>query len=211
CVRAARYREGKESTKPTQLAATCSAHGRTPPQEGTNRAAVKDPYGNLIIGAMIAILNSGKNDGTTVYYYPKPGQTEPLRKITYFKRFAPWNSFLMTGVYTDDVEADFRATMMRVALTTLALIALAAVIVLIINRNVTLSLTGLGRKMQRLAEGELDLQIDEAERGDEIGAMARAVRVFQENSQTMCRLEAEQQELQRKAAAEKKAAMAALA
>jgi methyl-accepting chemotaxis protein len=194
-----------------RLDGTCIAHGVNPPQEGSNRIAVKDPFGNLIIGAMVAILNTGKNDGTTIYYYPKPGQTEPLRKITYFKRFAPWDAFLLTGVYTDDVEADFRATMMHVALTTLGLIAFAAVIVLVINRNITMSLTGLGGKMQRLADGELELQIAEAERGDEIGAMARAVRVFQENSQTMRRLEAEQQELQRKSAEERKAAMAALA
>ncbi len=210
-VHATRYRGGQEYIMAYLMDGTCIAHGANPPQEGTNRIDVKDVYGNPIVGSIVAILNTGKNDGTTVYYFPKPGQTEPLRKITYFKRFAPWNGFLMTGVYTDDVEADFRATMMRVGLATLALIALAAAIVLLINRNITRSLTGLGQKMERLAEGELDLEIGEAERGDEIGAMGRAVRVFQENSLTMRRLETEQQELQRKATEEKKAAMAALA
>ncbi|MDB5358748.1 MAG: methyl-accepting chemotaxis protein [Rhodospirillales bacterium] len=50
------------------------------------------------------------------------------------------------------------------------------------------------REMAKLAAGDLDIQIEGAQRADEIGGLARSLQVFRENAVTARRLEAEQQE-----------------
>jgi methyl-accepting chemotaxis protein len=55
------------------------------------------------------------------------------------------------------------------------------------------SMTG---EMTKLANGDLTIQIDGAERADEVGGLARSLQVFKENAITARRLEAEQHEQQ---------------
>jgi methyl-accepting chemotaxis protein len=210
-VHAMRYRDGQEYLLAYTMDGICIAHGANPPQEGTNRIEVKDSHGNLIIGAMVAILKTGKTEGTTTYWYPKPGEKEPLPKLTYFKKFAPWDGFIGTGVYTDDVEAAFQAILIRLVLAALVLTAVAAAIAFLISRNISRSLDMLKAKMETLAAGNLDIEIEEAERRDEIGAMAKAVRVFKDNALAVQRLQSQQDEVKAKAEHDKKAALAALA
>jgi methyl-accepting chemotaxis protein len=45
--------------------------------------------------------------GVASYMFPKPGQTQPLRKITALARFRSWNMVLLVGAYTDDLDAAF--------------------------------------------------------------------------------------------------------
>ncbi len=84
-------------------------------QQGTSRLATKDPNGKPIVGSMIDVLKNA-DEGLTDYVYPKPGTTEPLPKLTYIKKFAPWNAFFATGVWTDDIEAEYRAALVRLSL-----------------------------------------------------------------------------------------------
>jgi len=65
--------------------------------------------------------------------------------------------------------------------------------------------------MARLAAGDLAVDISEASRGDEIGGMAKTVRVFKENAESMRRLEAEQAEAKQAAEQEKRRALGELA
>ncbi|AHL34209.1 histidine kinase [Pseudomonas brassicacearum] len=59
------------------------------------------------------------------------------------------------------------------------------------SRFVAQPIVALASVMRRLAAGDLDAEIASAERGDEIGIMTRAVRVFQENALRIRVLEAE--------------------
>ena len=69
------------------------------------------------------------------------------------------------------------------AVAGLMLVALLAssVAVLVMARSITLPINRLAGEMTRLATGELDLQVEATDRGDEIGLMARAVQFFKEN------------------------------
>jgi HAMP domain-containing protein len=58
-------------------------------------------------------------------------------------------------------------------------------------RRVTRPIDQLSSIMQRLAKRELDVQVPGTERRDELGAMARAVEVFKQNTLAKDRLEAE--------------------
>src|SRR6195256_6461044 len=52
------------------------------------------------------------------------------------------------------------------------------------------------REMTKLAEGDLGIQIEGADRADEVGGLARSLQVFKENAVTARRLEAEQRQQQ---------------
>jgi methyl-accepting chemotaxis protein len=78
----------------------------------------------------------------------------------------------------------------------LGLGALAAAWALwLVTARVLRPLLGITGAMQRLAEGDLDLQVPHAERTDEIGRMARAVQVFKDNAARMKALETEEKRI----------------
>lgn len=65
--------------------------------------------------------------------------------------------------------------------------------------------------MARLAGGKLDTEIPSLNRGDEVGAMARAVQVFRENALRVQAMEGEQAVLKQKAEDDRKAVMSRVA
>jgi len=72
-------------------------------------------------------------------------------------------------------------------------------------------MTGMTGVMARLAGGALDTEIPSLKRGDEVGAMARAVQVFKENALRVRAMETEQAGLKLKAEEDRKAAISRVA
>ncbi|HUA54370.1 MAG TPA: cache domain-containing protein [Candidatus Sulfotelmatobacter sp.] len=190
---------------------TAIAHGGDPKMVGQRRLTAKDANGKLIVSSMIDIARSPSGEGTTSYVYPKPGQTEPLPKVTLVKRFDPWNVFIATGLYVDDVDAEFRHVLVQLGLTALALISITAGIVFAIGRNIGAGLGRLRDKMAKLAEGDLEVDVTESARADEIGDMAKTVQVFRDNAVAMRAMQAEQEAAKERSAHEKQQLMASLA
>ncbi|HEV3176137.1 MAG TPA: methyl-accepting chemotaxis protein [Stellaceae bacterium] len=186
------------------------ANAAAPKQEGTSRLGLNDVNGKPITGSFIEALRNA-DEAVVDYYYPKPGQTEALAKVSLVKKFKPWNMIFGTGVYTDDLETEFRSGLLHIGLAALFLLALVVGAVFVISRNITSPLTSLKSHMEKLAEGDVTVTIDEATRRDEVGEMARAVQVFKENAQQMQHLQDQQEELKRKSEQEKRQAMTDLA
>jgi methyl-accepting chemotaxis protein len=194
----------------TRFDGTTLIHGANPKQEGENRINLKDVNGKPISGSMIAVAKAS-GEGTTTYYYPRPGGTEAFPKLTYVKTFAPWDSLIGSGVYVDDIDAEFHALLFKLGGAALVLLALTGVLALAITGSITGPLGSLKAKMARLATGDLAVDIAEVARGDEIGEMAKTVQIFKDNAVAMQQLQAEQEGLKAQAEQEKKQAMAALA
>ena len=174
------------------------------------RGTIDEDTGRYIIDSFVEVLRTA-DEGAVSYRYPKPGQTERLPKYSYMKKFKPWNAFIATGLYMDDIEAAYRSVLIRLGLIGLAIIAAAAAIAYLISRSISGSLGRLNTKMEQLAAGDLDVDIGEARRHDEIGDMAKAVDVFKDSAIAMQRLQAEQEELKRRAERDKRVAMEMLA
>ena len=87
-------------------------------------------------------------------------------------------------------SANSTASMARFAQIGTALLAilLIAPAMLFVVRSITAPLTRLRENMVQLADGELEIEIVDAERRDEIGHMARAVEVFRDNARERARL-----------------------
>ena len=66
---------------------------------------------------------------------------------------------------------------------------------------------GVKNCMEALTRGDLNAEVPGADRGDEIGEMAKAVQVFKENLQRIKRLEAEQEEQKVRAEKDRRAAL----
>ncbi|MEP3275012.1 MAG: methyl-accepting chemotaxis protein [Stappiaceae bacterium] len=75
-----------------------------------------------------------------------------------------------------------------------ALVIAIGISLLVIDRGLAQPLTKLVDATRRLADGDLEIVIDEMRRRDEIGDLSQAVRVFQENSLERVRLEAASQD-----------------
>ncbi|MGO8917626.1 MAG: methyl-accepting chemotaxis protein [Stellaceae bacterium] len=193
------------------LDGTTIANGADPKQVGQNNLTNgKDENLKRIVTSMLEIMNR-QNEGIIEYSYHKPGQTELTPKITVIKKFEPWNAFIGTGAYLDDIEADYQAMLMKLGIMGLAILVVVAGIVYLISRNITRSLTSLKTKMEKLAAGDIAVSIDETAQRDEIGEMAKAVQVFKDNAAAMRQLQSEQEAMKHRAEAERKRALTDLA
>jgi methyl-accepting chemotaxis protein/CHASE3 domain sensor protein len=103
----------------------------------------------------------------------------------------------------------------RLQETALALVGSAlvigAVLAWVIGRGIAHPIKSMTALMRRLAAGEHDLTVVGAERGDEIGTMAKAVEVFRQSMIEAKRLRSEQEESKMQAEADRRAAMLNLA
>ena len=93
----------------------------------------------------------------------------------------------------------------------LALIALSGLMMVMISRTVTRPINQMTDAMQKLASGNMDVDVPARGRGDEIGAMADTVQVFQENAIEAARLREEQARNEERAEHEKREATLKLA
>jgi methyl-accepting chemotaxis protein len=106
----------------------------------------------------------------------------------------------------------------RVSTFTLLLWGVSAAVFLVIGAGIFGVAFGVIRPiaemtavMKGLAGGDLDVSVPALSRGDEVGAMARAVQVFKDNAQRVQSMEAEQAGLKLKAEGDRKAAMQQMA
>mgnify|MGYP001271633304 CR=1 FL=1 len=100
---------------------------------------------------------------------------------------------------------------MALSIITLVSLAIAVLIGwLYINRSVSARLVRTAAVMERLADGDLSVEIATGG-SDEISAMARAVGVFKENALEKQRIEAEREDLKQRAEADRRKAMLDLA
>ncbi len=119
---------------------------------------------------------------------------------------------------SDDNAATETAATQRVTTFTVMLWSISGLVFLIIGGGllgvglgVIRPMTAMTGVMARLAGGHLDVEIPSLNRTDEVGAIARAVQVFRENSARVRLMESEQAELKTRAEQERKAAMGRVA
>ncbi len=185
------------------------AHGTAPALEG-KPTPVGDTSGRTVMQLGEAALHGG-DSGVVSYAYPRPGKATPVPKLALAARFAPWQMVFMSGAYTDDLDATFRATLMDLA-TIGGLILLAALAVAwLVNRDIGASLGQLKSAMEHLARGELTTQVPGTGRRDEVGGMAGAVLVFKEQMIRAEQLAAERDQEHERAEEAKCAALLGMA
>jgi methyl-accepting chemotaxis protein len=106
-----------------------------------------------------------------------------------------------TGTFaTIDSTISLREFMAGLALV------LGAVIAWFVGRSIIKPVAGMTSAMERLAAGDNAVEVPSRDSADEIGAMAKAVDVFKQNTIERVRLEAERKDAEARAAADKRTA-----
>ena len=86
--------------------ATMVMHPVKPSLNGKDLSAFKDPNGTPLFQEMVNVVKN-KEQGFVPYFWAKPGFDDPVAKISYVKGFKQWQWIVGSGIYLDDVEAEF--------------------------------------------------------------------------------------------------------
>uniref|UniRef100_Q07QF1 Methyl-accepting chemotaxis sensory transducer n=1 Tax=Rhodopseudomonas palustris (strain BisA53) TaxID=316055 RepID=Q07QF1_RHOP5 len=171
---------------------------------GKDMSGAKDPNGRLFIAEMSAEVRRN-GTGFVDYHWAKPGATAPSPKLTYVAGFAPWGWVIGTGVYVDDLDAQSWASTKNSLLVVAVVLVLTLLISSGVARSITRPLHRMTEAMKQIAHGDSDVEVPGIGRGDEIGEMAAAVEVFKTNAKARQQMEVEQQALEARAAAQRRA------
>ncbi len=184
-------------------------HGSKPDREGKGFIDSKDANGFVYIPKMIELAKSG--GGHIFYWFPKAGSTVPERKVSSVVGYDPWQWFVGTGLYLDDVDQAFQKTLKELALIGGGVLALVLVIAWMISRSIAKPLRQLAGVTDRIGHGDYQVEVPALGRADEIGIMANSIAVLRDEAATAARLRAEQEALKTQAEAERHKSMLALA
>lgn len=121
------------------LTGTVIALGNDPNVEGQNRLGLRDPKGRPLIQELLAAAQRG--GGTVEYWYPRRPGEPPLAKLAWVQTFPPWNMFIGTGAYIDDIAAAFNAYLVNLAMVLLGALTVAGGVAVWIGRGVSASMS----------------------------------------------------------------------
>ncbi len=147
-------------------------HPIKPELDGKDLSEIKDPAGLKLFMAFVHEVQHNKA-GFVQYLWPKPGHEQPVAKISYVSGFEPWGWIIGSGIYLDDVDAVFRAHLIK-SLGILAIVVLILFALMFqIAKNMIDSTRGLRDVMVHIGENH-DLSIRAPAGVDEIGQTAAA-------------------------------------
>lgn len=131
-------------------------HPANPKLDGQDLSAIRDPDGFAVFNEMVALARQ-QDAGPVNYRWPKPGASEPVAKTSYIQLFKPWGWIIGSGVYVDDVQAEFARQLRDASLVGVAIALLMALVVMLIARSIARPLQEAVQAMGNIASGESDL------------------------------------------------------
>ncbi|MCQ4288437.1 methyl-accepting chemotaxis protein [Pseudomonas stutzeri] len=166
--------------KPTML-----MHPMKPELDGQDLSKTKDPNGKELFNEMVRVAQR-QGAGLVDYQWAKPGEVDPVPKISYVELFKPWGWIIGTGIYVDDVEAEFQRYVVRFSIIGLVIASLMAVLVAILIRSITKPLRDSMQAMANIASGEADLTRSlDVSGNDELTTLSRDFNSFTQKLRTV--------------------------
>jgi len=162
-------------------------HPTNPKLDGKDLSAIKDPDGVAIFNEMVALAKT-QGSGNLAYRWPKPGADEPVAKTSYVQLFEPWGWVIGSGVYIDDMQAEFQAQVWKASVAGLTIALIMVVLVRLIARSIARPLKEAVQAMANIASGESDLTRSLDTHGrDEVTELARHFNTFTTKLRTVIR------------------------
>jgi methyl-accepting chemotaxis protein len=170
---------------------------------------VKKENGDRAVGTQLAADHPGQSVIRGGQAYKGPANLFGKSFITAYQPVFDGGGKVVGILYVGIPMAALDAMLLH-AMSTMSIAAGAgAILVLLLTmmavRRITGPLKSVTTTLTSLAEGKPDVQIDHTERHDEIGAIARTIGVFKNNSLERRRLEAERKSAEAEAAERRKA------
>ncbi|NER60512.1 methyl-accepting chemotaxis protein, partial [Pseudomonas sp. MAFF212428] len=124
--------------------------------EGQDLSGIRDPDGYALFNEMVTLAKA-QGAGSIDYRWPKPGASEPVGKTSYIQLFKPWGWVIGSGVYIDDMQAEFARQVRDASLLGLGIALVMALVVMLIARSIARPLQEAVDAMATIASGESDL------------------------------------------------------
>ncbi|KOE88412.1 chemotaxis protein [Vibrio alginolyticus] len=132
---------------------------------GENFWNLQDAQGNYLVRD---VIQNSKKDAFTTYYFPKPGESIPLPKLSYSVYLSQWDLIIGTGFYTDDVDAlmdemaarsseQLDKSLLTIVTVSLFIVAIVGVFAVILNRSIMRPLELFDASIRSFASGDADL------------------------------------------------------
>jgi len=158
----------------------CVLHGSIPAREGKNYMEEKDLKGTPFVKNLVALGLQG--GGSTEFFFPKQGGTEPLPKVGYVGFYQPWDWIIGTGVYTDDIAAEYNRLMLKFGSSAFFILLCVSGMTIFIANTISRPIQKLTHVTDQITAGNYAVTVEGTERQDELGELARALGVFKENT-----------------------------
>lgn len=136
------------------MRATIIMHPVKPELDGKDGSAIKDPTGQPVFKAFADEV-AAHGQGFVHYLWPKPGNDEPVEKLSYVKGFEPWGWVIGSGIYIDDLRDAQRQREYVVSGVLLASMAIALYIFIAFYKVNSGGLKVISRHLTEMAEGDL--------------------------------------------------------
>jgi len=178
-ISAMRYR-GQDYLWIFDTEATQLAHGTSQKDVGNNLINFTDPNGKKVYVAFLdAIRKDG--EGYVDYVWIKAGSTTPEPKVSFVKLYRPWGWILATGVYTDDIDAEFTQLIKERVIFFSLLLAMVFIASMLVIRSITRPLNATTTAMEEIAQGDGNLTVRLAVSSkDELAQLAMGFNQFAE-------------------------------
>ena len=145
---------------------------------GKDVSGVKDPQGNPLFVRFVEIV---KRDGGGYhnYLWPKPGQDKPVEKTSFVAGFQPWGWVIGSGMYVDDLRAQFVTNALWEA--GYIVVALAAIMGMLqlVYQSIVRGLDKAARVARTITSGDVSQNIHLIG-GDEIGDLIGEMKTMSE-------------------------------
>ncbi len=146
-------------------------HPLKPSLDGSDLSEYKDKKGNLLFVNMAKTAEKS-GQGYVEYFWTKPNQTVPVPKMSFVKEIPGWNWILGTGIYIDDVNEAFYATLISHFVILAFLIAISIGVAYWVFNAINRPLKEMSSIMQRVSnDGDLSQTIS-IRGNDEIGRIS---------------------------------------
>ncbi len=113
-----------------------------PAIDGRDMSGFRDPDGVYVFREIAKVARSSRGEGVLSYLWLRPGRTAPSTKLAHVSGYRPWGWALVTGVYVDDIDAAFRASLGTAALISGAAAALLAAMIWAVSHALERTLGG---------------------------------------------------------------------
>ncbi|MEK8052365.1 methyl-accepting chemotaxis protein [Ideonella sp. DXS22W] len=173
-IRGLRY-GGQEYFWINDMAPRVVLHPIKPALEGQDVSGLKDPEGNALFVRFVETVRR-QQAGYVPYLWPKPGQDQPVEKLSYVAGFAPWGWVIGNGLYMDDLRAELWQHLRATAVWLAAAVGVLLLVLHLVYASITRGLDKAARVARAIAAGDVSqdiLLVGSDEIGDLIREMKR--------------------------------------
>lgn len=168
-------------------------HPIKPSLDGEDLSKLQDPNGLHVFQEFSKVATSMGN-GFVNYMWEKPGADSPTDKLSYVQYFEPWDFVVGTGYYIEDVMEPFWQELKFSLLISFSLFLVVFFVAFRLINSIVTPIGNLTTSIKRLSGGDVETKIDDQNRLDEIGEMAKSIEEFRLSAIEQLSLEVEKEQ-----------------